>query len=47
MYGLKLSQRDISGAEYEYYGILKDVMNRTLKTEVLHHKGKKKKDKKK
>lgn len=40
VYGLKLSQRDISAEEYTYYGILKDVMNRTLKTEILHHKGK-------
>lgn len=43
MYGLKLSQRDISSEDYEYYGILKDVMNRTMKTEILHNKGKKSK----
>lgn len=40
MYGLKLSLRDISSQEYEYYGILWDVLNRPLKTETLHNKGK-------
>ena len=42
VYGLKLSQRDISSEDYLYYGILRDVMNRTLKTEIVHHEGKKK-----
>ena len=42
MYGLKLSQRGISSEDYLYYGILRDVVNRTLKTEIVHHEGKKK-----
>ena len=39
MYGLKMSLRDISSEDYDYYGILHDVLNRTMKTEVLHHGG--------
>ena len=37
LYGLKLSLRDISSKEYECYGILRDVLNRTMKTETIHH----------
>jgi len=40
MYGLEMSRIDISKQEYECYGILHDIMNRTLKTEVLHHEKK-------
>ena len=36
--GLTVTQKDISSEEYDYYGILFDVMNRTMKTETLHHK---------
>ncbi len=38
MYGLKLTQKDISSEEYNYYGILRDVLNRESQTETLHHK---------
>ena len=37
-YGLKVTQKDISSEEYIYYGILQDVMHRTIHTETLHHK---------
>jgi len=36
-YGLRVTQKDISSEEYYYYGILKDVMNREIETETLHH----------
>lgn len=35
--GLKVTQKDISSEEYYYYGLLRDVLNRTIKTEELHH----------
>jgi hypothetical protein len=37
VYGLKLTQEDISDRNYEYYGVLYDVLNRVLKTEVVKH----------
>ena len=38
MNGLKVTQKDISSEEYDYYGILQDVLHRTFKTKTLHHK---------
>ena len=38
--GLKVTQKDISTEEYEYFGILYDVMNRTMETKHLTHKAK-------
>ena len=38
--GLTVTQKDISSEEYYYYGILRDVMNRTMETERLHHEAK-------
>ena len=35
--GLTVTQKDISSEEYYYYGLLRDVLNRTIKTEELHH----------
>jgi len=35
--GLEVTQKDISSEEYDYYGILRDVLNRTITTETLHH----------
>ena len=37
MYGLEVTQKDIRSEEYDYYGILYDVLNRTIKTQTLHH----------
>ena len=37
MYGLEVTQEDISDRNYEYYGVLYDVLNRVLKTEVVKH----------
>ena len=37
-YGLRVTQKDISSEDYFYYGILRDVMNREIRTETLHHK---------
>ncbi|MGX8774449.1 MAG: clostripain-related cysteine peptidase [Bacillota bacterium] len=36
--GLTVSQKDISDQEYYYYGILYDVLNRTMETEKLYHR---------
>ncbi|MBQ9015450.1 MAG: hypothetical protein IJ109_04955 [Firmicutes bacterium] len=38
--GLQAKQKDISSKEFMYYGVMKDTMNRTLQTKVLHHEGK-------
>ena len=35
--GLKVTQEDISSEDYYYYGILYDVLNRTMETEQIHH----------
>ena len=35
--GLKVEQMDMSGEEYEYYGILYDTMNRRMETEHYIH----------
>ncbi len=37
--GLTVTQKDISSEDYEYFGILYDVMNRTMETKKLKHKG--------
>ena len=37
MYGLEVTQKDISDQDYYYYGLLKDVLNGTIKTQTLHH----------
>jgi hypothetical protein len=37
LYGLEVTQEDISDRDYEYYGVLHDVLNRTLKTEIIKH----------
>ena len=39
--GLTVTQKDISTEEYEYFGILYDVMNRTMETRHLTHKAEK------
>ena len=35
--GLTVTQKDIRSEDYLYYGLLKDVANRTIRTEVVHN----------